>query len=698
MSILVEPMDLMPGYNPIYLYATSSNVNETNFRYVVQLSSLTSPIGSLGEFKVRPRFGDNFLEINIQKALESRLGDLTDDVDLNSLTSVFNRTISSNLFYRIELKEEFLVKNIPNGFNNSGGFLQISFPTSQNISYVAGDFIKMTGAANRKAYISIDDNGGNARFNFSTAHSFTNGDEVLIRQNSPTLFNQYEGLTTILSSTSNSITIDIPYQGVSFIAQTGFVILNNRYDGIHFITNKSTSGGNDLLTTNTLFGFSDSTTLSASRVFYADERSTLSSNLLNKTFDTFNGSVEFVDFMDWDFVDYNPISGTAVNNAKFLTTLPYDMLVREDNDYFLNFWGKTLSGAVGSLQVKTYNSSDALVGSYSIPNDILLGNQTRVLNISVGPRGLDNACYGVESISNGNFGATGSWNIFNTGNGIGTISGGNLNYTDDDEFGGAGLVLITQTNVLIPGQTYTITLNILNNLECEVSVGDSAGVSLVVNLNETGTFTYTFAPTTTDFWMTIEGVGATTHGLQMSSISVLQGICVDLECPNVSYYTIQLMKTNGTPQSEIRTFYLDCGCDKYKNYPLLFMDRFGSFVSLNFELNNKQMVQIERKNYKRVIGDRVGNKYEYSLTDRSKKIYDIEMKEVWTLNSDYISEDLAAYYEELFTSPNVMILIDGEYRSVMIMNDMYDRKTLENDDLIMYSIDIEFVNNNKVQV
>lgn len=697
MSILVEPMDLMPGYNPIYLYATSSNVNEENFRYVVQLSSLTSPISSLGNFRVRPRFGDNFLEINFQKVLESRLGDLTDDVDLNDLSSVFNSTISSHMRYRLQLKEEFLVKNVPNSFINSGGFLQIRFPNSENIAFNVGDVIKMTGAANRKNYISIDSNGGNARFNFSTAHNFVMGQQVLIRQNSPKLFNAYDGLVNILSTSTLSITIDVPFQGVSFLQQTGFVILNNSYDGLHYISAKTSDMSNTFITTSTLYGWNDSSTLSVTRVFFGDERSTLSSDILNDIYEVFNGSVAFDEFMNWDYTLYEPDSGASNNDAKFLTTFPDGLTLKPDNDLFFNFWGKTLSGAVGSLELKSYSATGSIIGSYSIPNDILLGNQTRVLNIGVGPRTLNNSCYGIESISNGDFGATGSWIISNSNNGNSFISGGNLNYDDLVEFGGTGSSLISQTNVLIPGESYTITANILNNLECEISFGDSGGTTLVINLNETGEFTHTFTASTTDFWIFIEGVGATTHGLQMTNISVLQNICIDLSCP-VSYYTVQLKKTNGFNQSELRTFYLDCSCDKYENYPLLFMDRFGSFVSLNCELNNKQMVNIERKHYNRTIGDRVGNKYSYSLTDRSKKIYDINLKERWTLNTNWMDESLAAYYEELFTSPNVMILIDGEYRSVMITNEMYDRKRLESDGLIMYSIDVEFINNDRVQV
>jgi hypothetical protein len=696
MSILVEPMDLMPGYNPIYLYATSSNVNQENFRYVVQLSALTIPIEPLGEFKVRPRYGDDFLEINIQKVLESRLGDLTDDVDLNDLSSIFNTTLSSNLRYRIELKEEYLVKNIPNSFINVGGFLQIRFLNSENVAFNAGDIIRMTGAANRKNYISITQSGSDSKFNFSTAHSFSVGQQILIRQNSPKLFNSYDGFATILATNANDIIVDIPFQGISFLQQTGVVILNNSYDGLHYVSSKTNDGTNTFITTNTLFGYADSSTLSATRVFFGDERSTLSANLLNDTYDTFNGVVDFDEFMDWDFTLYNPSSGSFNGNAKFLTTFPDGLTLKPDNDVFLNFWGRTLSGAVDSLELKTYGSTGSIVGSYSIPNDILAGNQTRVLNIGVGPRTLNNSCYDVESISNGNFGSTASWNIQNYLGGTASISAGVLNYYDNTG-AGDGTSYIVQTGVLTPGVSYSVTLTAANNNFVIVLVGDENDTYVILN-DENGTFTYTFTATGTDFWIETSSVYAGECGVDLDNLSVLQGICVDLSCSNVSYYTIQIKKSNGFNQSELRTFYLDCSCDKYQNYPLLFLDRFGSFVPLNFELNNKQMVGIERKSYDRVIGNRVGDKYSYSLTDRSKKIYDVSLKEKWTLNSNWMDQSLAAYYEELFTSPNVMILIDGDYRSVMITSDVYDRKRLESNELIMYSIDIEFVNNNKVQV
>lgn len=694
-TVIVEPQDLMPAYNPVYIYATSSNTGEENFRYVVDVSSLSVPIAPIGQFRVRPRYGDDFLEINIQKILQSRLEDFTNDIDINQGVYGFNNTGSSIIRYRLEIKEEYLLKLTPSSFIDSSGFLRIRFTDSAGVApFLAGDFIRMENAAKRLNYTSITENTGNTRFNFGSAHGLTNGMEVLIRQNSPTQYNQYNGITTILSNNANDITVNVPYQGVSFIPQTGQVILNNRYDGVHFVTGVSNDGTFTYVTTNTVYGENDTSTLTTSRVYYADERSSISYNQHNKLYDSYNGSLRFDEFMGWDQSIYNPTS----TSAKFLTTLPNPFTVRPDNDMFLNFWSRTLSGAMGFLEIKTFDTSDAQLATYSIPNDVLLGNQRRMMNVSVGPRSIENSCYPVELITGGNFGATGSWNIFNIDNGEGTISGGNFNFEDLVEFGGTASVLLTQTNVLPIGTEVTVTFTITNNLETSVFVGDSGGTVEVVSPDETGVFTHTFTPTTTDLWILFVGLGATTHGLIMSQISVTKQICPDVSCPSVSYYTVQLKKTNNTPQSEVRTFVLDCSCDRYDNYPLLFLDRLGSFVSLNFELKTKQELGIERKDFKKVVGDRVGSDYKYSLTERSRKIYDVTIKEDWTLNSDWVDESLGNYYEELFTSPNVQILKDGVYQSVIVKDTTYERKSLETDGLIMYSIKIEFTNQNSVQV
>jgi hypothetical protein len=130
------------------------------------------------------------------------------------------------------------------------------------------------------------------------------------------------------------------------------------------------------------------------------------------------------------------------------------------------------------------------------------------------------------------------------------------------------------------------------------------------------------------------------------------------------------------------------------------MDRTGSFLTYNFDLNNKQTVGIDRKDFDTFVGGyNAGsrNGYDYQLNDAGTKVFSTFLNEEWELNSDAMTEAESIFFEELMTSPVVSIKIDGEYLPIIIKGTTYERIRKNNKKMIYYKLAIKFANNNPIQ-
>jgi hypothetical protein len=280
------------------------------------------------------------------------------------------------------------------------------------------------------------------------------------------------------------------------------------------------------------------------------------------------------------------------------------------------------------------------------------------------------------------------WNISNFNNAFTYIEDGELIYSDLEEFGGVGASIVSQDCVFTSGYTYTIEINISNNSNVVVQAGETGTLLPFGTTGSTGTFSQTFTATTDTFVLTLSGVDAFgTNGATIDSIQVF-------------------LDNTFVTSSETRTFTLDCSCEgRYKNYPIIFKDRMGSFVTFNFDLNNIQTVDVERTKYNSFIGNYSNNdnsdcalgRFSYSLNDNGNKVFSTLISEKWELNADAMTEAESVYFEELISSPRAAIKIDGEYYAINIEDSTYTRVRKNNQKMIYHKLNISFANNNPIQ-
>jgi hypothetical protein len=214
-TIIAQPQQLMPAYNPIKYIIDNTNKNEPGFRYIFTIY----PAGSatqIAQYKVLPVFGTGYGEQDISMLMQSL----------------------------VTYDESGIYSGVP--YNSSESWYQydldLGFEYIDNIDYIT----------------TLQDNGGNVRISF-TAHGFVAGDQIIIAQdgtgpaNNPAL----EGLHTVLSATANQFTVNVLWStigestangNVSYADQRKTQVLDDA-----LITNKEVFNGAWNYYTNTIY-------------------------------------------------------------------------------------------------------------------------------------------------------------------------------------------------------------------------------------------------------------------------------------------------------------------------------------------------------------------------------------------------------------------------------------------------------------
>tara|TARA_Y100001972_G_scaffold79245_1_gene96252 strand:+ start:4601 stop:6109 length:1509 start_codon:yes stop_codon:yes gene_type:complete len=165
---------------------------------------------------------------------------------------------------------------------------------------------------------------------------------------------------------------------------------------------------------------------------------------------------------------------------------------------------------------------------------------------------------------------------------------------------------------------------------------------------------------------------------------------------NWNYYTIQMTNTSGDPKSEEYYFIRKTNCGVFKKRRLGWLNSVGGYDYFNFNLKSVQTLEVTRNNFDKMLGTFNKSKYRYDDTDRGKTTRETTAVLKETLQTDYITEAEAHIIEKLLVSTRVDILsnTDTEYtEGVMITDSSFIRKTVINDRLIQYTINIEYANN-----
>lgn len=128
-------------------------------------------------------------------------------------------------------------------------------------------------------------------------------------------------------------------------------------------------------------------------------------------------------------------------------------------------------------------------------------------------------------------------------------------------------------------------------------------------------------------------------------------------------YTVRMLNAASGATSETLTFNLDQSCSNYENFRIVFKDRMGSFLNFNFDLVNKRKIDVARKTFTKGFGsyNSTTNTYGHNTWDRGKKVIDVDQRETYTINSNWIDEETGNMIVELINSSEVYHLTENDY-------------------------------------
>jgi len=138
--------------------------------------------------------------------------------------------------------------------------------------------------------------------------------------------------------------------------------------------------------------------------------------------------------------------------------------------------------------------------------------------------------------------------------------------------------------------------------------------------------------------------------------------------------------------TEAHSFQMKTEC-RFDVVNCFFKNKFGFWQSIPFSKSSKRNIDVDSEDYSPIVS----NFGSYSLQSHNKKQYLFNGKERITVNTDFISENYNALFQELLLSEFVYIQQnDGIFYPVNLIKKTFEKKTKLVNKLIQYSMDFEF--------
>ena len=163
-----------------------------------------------------------------------------------------------------------------------------------------------------------------------------------------------------------------------------------------------------------------------------------------------------------------------------------------------------------------------------------------------------------------------------------------------------------------------------------------------------------------------------------------------------THYTIQALDDSDDAASALYYFInQDGSCKGFKIRRLAFRNSLGCYDYFNFKMKSTSTIEVTRDNYNSMLGTFNKSRWRYNNTQRGKTTRQTTAILKETLQTDWISEQDANLLEKLVYSTDVYILenLDTDFtEGVVITDSSFVKKTVANDKLIQYTINIEYAN------
>jgi hypothetical protein len=89
-----------------------------------------------------------------------------------------------------------------------------------------------------------------------------------------------------------------------------------------------------------------------------------------------------------------------------------------------------------------------------------------------------------------------------------------------------------------------------------------------------------------------------------------------------------------------------------------------------------------------VTGLVTSSQWNYRTIEQGMRVINPSIEETYTLNTNWMTEDMATYFSELISSPYTWIKIDDVYYSCIVKDTGYEKERSKNQNLIRKTIQV----------
>jgi hypothetical protein len=140
-----------------------------------------------------------------------------------------------------------------------------------------------------------------------------------------------------------------------------------------------------------------------------------------------------------------------------------------------------------------------------------------------------------------------------------------------------------------------------------------------------------------------------------------------IDLTNVTSYTVQIQKDEGTLKSEAKTITLYNECDQHTTYDICFLDRLGSWITIPFYKGSYINQAVQRDDIRKKYGTLDDGNWTYNYSDNGDETYHVEETISFTVNTGILSQTECLFMRELLSTPQAYVSIDnGDFQSIKI--------------------------------
>jgi len=170
---------------------------------------------------------------------------------------------------------------------------------------------------------------------------------------------------------------------------------------------------------------------------------------------------------------------------------------------------------------------------------------------------------------------------------------------------------------------------------------------------------------------------------------------------NLSYYTIRAYNSASSYISDEITININCPTLKgFEPIRLTWLNQWGVWDYYTFKMKSTKTISTKGSSYQQLAGTWNESIYQPNSYRGGKKAFRVNATEKISMNTDFVSEAEAVWFEELINSPEVYVL-KGFYKDtptpllntyvtpVRLTTSSLVKKTIANDKLIQYTFEVE---------